>query len=148
MNAFKFFKFITGLFRPSFFPTKNRLFKNWSFYTEVFWMTPFFNIDSISFVNNQDSCVDIFGWWGTFSWNGFKMKSIFWPDTHSKILGLLVNFFQCFTKYCSLPAWGKLLIFTFGNKFHTNECISFNWCNGTISGKLPSKSGRRTVSLI
>ena len=45
------------------------------------------------------------------------MKSIFRPDTHSKISGLLVNFFQCFAKYCSLPARGKLPTFTFGNIF-------------------------------
>ena len=45
------------------------------------------------------------------------MKSIFRPDTHSKISGLLVNFSQCFTKYSGLPATGKLLTFILGNSF-------------------------------
>ena len=89
----EFLKFITGLLPPSFFPTKNRLLKNWPFFTDAFWMARFFNIDSTSFVTSKDSCADIFGWCGTFSWNGSKMKSIFRLDTHSKILGLLVNFF-------------------------------------------------------
>ena len=87
MNAFRFFKFITCLFPLSFFPTKNRLLKNWPFFTDVFWMVPFFNIVSTSFVTNKDSCADIFGWCGTFFWNGSKMKSVFRPDTHSKIWG-------------------------------------------------------------
>ena len=91
--------------------------KNWYFFRDVFWMVPFFNIDSTSFVTNKDSCADIFGWCGTFFWNGSKMKSIFRPDNHSKILGWQVSFFQCFPKYCSLPARGKLLTFTFEISF-------------------------------
>ena len=50
-------------------------------------------------------------------------------------MGLLVNFSQCFVKYSSLSARGKLPTFTFGNKFPTIGCISLNWCIGTISGK-------------
>ena len=109
-------------------------------------MASFFSINSASFVTNKNSCGDIFGWCGTFYWNGSEM--VFRSDNHSKISGLQVNFFQCFTKHCSLPARGKLLTFTFGNKFHTSRCICLNWCNETISGKFPPKSGRGKVSLV
>ena len=137
---------LSQVYSPHLF--QNRLLKKWPFFTDVFWMAVFFNIDSSSFVTSQDSCADIFGWCGTFSWNGFKIKSIFRPDNHSKISGMLVNFFQCFTKYCSFPARGRLLTFTFWNKSCTDGRISLNWCNGTISGKLPPNSDRGTVSLI
>ena len=52
------------------------------FFTDFFWMTLFFNIDSTSFVTNKDTCADIFGWCGTFSWNVSKMKPIFRLETH------------------------------------------------------------------
>ena len=137
---------LSQVYSPHLF--QNRLLKKWPFFTDVFWMAVFFNIDSSSFVTSQDSRADIFGLCGTFSWNGFKIKSIFRPDNHSKISGMLVNFFQCFTKYCSFPARGRLLTFTFWNKSYTDGRISLNWCNGTISGKLPPNSDRGTVSLI
>ena len=52
MNAFRFFQFITGLFLPSFFPSKNKLHKNGIFFTNIFWMARLFNIDSTSFVES------------------------------------------------------------------------------------------------
>ena len=52
MNAFRFFQFITGLFLPSFFPTRNRLLKNGSFFKDVFWMACLFKINSTSFVES------------------------------------------------------------------------------------------------
>ena len=69
-------------------------------------MAPLFKIGSSSFVISKDSCPYIFGWCGTFSWDGSKIKSIFRPDTHFRISGLLVSFSQCFTQYCSLSARG------------------------------------------
>ena len=92
MYAFRIFKFITGLLPRYVFPNKNRLLNNWPFFTYGFWMASFFNTDSTSLVTSKDSLADIFGLCGTFSWNVSKIKSIFRPDTHSKILGFLSIF--------------------------------------------------------
>ena len=89
MHAFRIVKFITGLLPPYVFPNKNRLLKNWPFFTDEFWMAPFFSIDTTSLVTSKDSCADILGLCGKFSWNFSKTKSIFRPDTHSKISGCL-----------------------------------------------------------
>ena len=88
MHAFRIFKFITGLLPSYVFPNKNRLLKNRSFFTDGFWMAPFFSIDSTSLVTSKDPCADFFGLCGKFS----KMNSIFRPDTHSKISGCLSIF--------------------------------------------------------
>ena len=128
MRAFRFLSFSKVCWEM-------RFLKNWPFSTDAFWMAPLFNIVSTSFVTGKGSCADIFGWCGAFSWNVSKMKSVFRPATRFKISGLLVNFSQFFTKYRGLPARGKFLTFTFGNKFWTIGYISLKWCNGAISSK-------------
>ena len=74
------------------------------------------------------------------------MKSTF-INSHLETWRLLVNC-QCFTKFCSLFARRKLLIFIFENEFHIIQCICLNWCIGTICSKFFYKRGRGTVSLI
>ena len=102
MHAFRICTFITGLLPPYVLPNKNRLLKNWPFFTNGFWMAPFSSIDFTSLVTSKDSCADIFGLCGTFSWNVSKMKSIFRLDTHTKISGFLSIFYSVLQNIAAL----------------------------------------------
>ena len=87
MNDFNVFRLIT----PSFFGTRNKMFRKWLPFEWTRWMTPFLNIASTSYLINSDSCIDTWAWCGTLSWNGHSWKSIFKPNTHSNIFGSFVR---------------------------------------------------------
>ena len=69
-----------------------------------------------SWLINLDSYIDIWAWWRSISWNVFTWKSIFNPDTHPNIFGLLVWIFefQFSKRYFSLPTCRKFPISYFG----------------------------------
>ena len=52
-----------------------------------------------SWLINSDSCIDIWAWCGTLSWNSSSWNAIFNPDTYSNIFGSFVRIFQFSRKY-------------------------------------------------
>ena len=95
MNEFNAFRLIAGLFSPSFSRIRNKLLRNWLSFEWTGWMVTFPNIVSTFWLINSDSCVDIWAWCGTLSWNGSSWKSIFNSDTHSNMFGSFFRIFQC-----------------------------------------------------
>ena len=106
MNEFNALRLITGLFPPSFFGTRNKLLRNWLSFEWTRWMAPFLSIACTSWVINSDTCIEIWAWCGTPSWNGssWNLKwflPILNSDTHSNIFGSFARIFQFSKKYCS-----------------------------------------------
>ena len=124
--AFIYFKFITGLWHPSFYFTRNYLLTNFRFDGWTFLMAPFFNISFTSnFTNSWPSRLTN-GWEGIFEWKGFKWNEIWYPFTISKILGSCVIFMQvstkCFNLFCEWNVWN-----TFWKKYSLYQWVNFFW---------------------
>ena len=147
MNEFNAFRLITGLFPPSFFGTRNKLLRNWLSFEWTRWMAPFLSIACTSWVINSDTCIEIWAWCGTPSWNGssWNLKwflPILNSDTHSNIFGSFARIFQFSKKYCSQV---ESFLFPLSEKDLVPKDARFNWYIGTISGKCVF--GRREVVL-
>ena len=125
-----FFRFITGQFSPSFFPTRKMLLRNSSLAVSDLWIALFSSKFDVSWSTSIECCSDIFIAFGGFSWTGRFVNGIWYPFTIDKISWSRVTFSYCFTNCDSVPASG-----TFGlssvNNFLTTGCMKVIDASGT-----------------
>ena len=77
-------------------------------------MALFVNIVSTSLLINSDSCIDIWAWCGTLSWNGYSWKSIFNAAIHI-FLGRLSEY-SSFLKSTAVFLQVKIFLFFLSEK--------------------------------